>query len=123
MDYVNGGPCQLLKKDPTLKIKAKSLKQLKALKYRDLIDNKLNYLKPDSPTRTVSYSGSWLYYLNKYIANILKTYVIDKSSNAKNSTTFSNHTINVPIEDDEVVVSFDVLVHKHSYNSYLKHKN
>ena len=58
MDYVNGGPYHLLKKDPTLKIKAKSLKQLKALKYRDLIDNKLNYLKPDSPTRTVSYSGS-----------------------------------------------------------------
>ena len=54
------------------------------------------------------YSGSPLYNLNKYIANILKAYVRDENNNAKNSTTFSNYIRNVPIEDDEIMVSFDV---------------
>ena len=41
MDHINNGPYQLLKKDPTTKIKTKTLKQLKVLYY---------YLKPtDSP--------------------------------------------------------------------------
>ena len=53
----------------------------------------------------VSYSGALLY---KYMANILKSYVKDENNNAKNSTTFSNYTRNVPIEDDEVMVLFDV---------------
>ena len=51
MDHINNGPYQLLTKDPTIKIKAKTLKQLKALKYSLFIDSKLHYyLKPtDSP--------------------------------------------------------------------------
>ena len=56
----------------------------------------------------VSYSGSPLYNLNKYLANILKAYVKDKNNNNKNSTTFSNYIRNVPIEDDKIMVSFDV---------------
>ena len=56
----------------------------------------------------VSYSGSPLYNLNKCMANILKAYVKDENNNAKNSTTFSNYIRNVPIEDDEIMVSFDV---------------
>ena len=44
-----------------------------------------------------------LYNLNKYIANTLK----DENNITKNSTTFSNYIKNVPIEDDEVMVSFD----------------
>ena len=127
MDHINNGPYQLLKKDPTTKIKAKTLKQLKVLKDNEFIDNKLYYyLKPtDSPAPRfygqpkihkpgvpippiVSYSGSPLYNLNKYIANILKTYVKHENNNAKNSTTFSNYIRNVPIEDDEIMVSFDV---------------
>ena len=127
MDHINNGPYQLLKKDPTTKIKAKTLKQLKVLKDNELIDNKLYYyLKPtDSPAPRfygqskihkpgvpirpiVSYSASPLYNLNKYIANILKTYVKHKNNNAKNSTVFSNYIRNVPIEDDEIMVSFDV---------------
>ena len=65
--------------------------------------------KPGVPIRPiVSYSGSPLYNLNKYIANILKAYVRDENNNAKNSTTFSNYIRNVPIEDDEIMVSFDV---------------
>ena len=65
--------------------------------------------KPGVPIRPiVSYSGSLLYNLNKYIANILKAYVRDVNNNAENSTTFSNYIRNVLIEDDEVMVSFDV---------------
>ena len=127
MDHINNGPYQLLKKDPTTIIKAKTLKQLKVLKNNKFIDNKLYYyLKPtDSPAPRfygqpkihkpvvpirpiVSYSGSPLYNLNKYIANILKTYVKHENNNAKNSTTFSNYIQNVPIEDGEIMVSFDV---------------
>ena len=51
-----------------------------------------------------------MYSLNKYIANILeaKKTVKDENNNAKNSTTFSNYIRNVSIEDDEIMVSFDV---------------
>ena len=31
-----------------------------------------------------------------------------QKKNTKNSTTFSNYIRNVPIEDDEIMVSFDV---------------
>ena len=34
--------------------------------------------------------------------------VRDENNNAKNSTTFSHYIRNVPIEDDEIRVSFDV---------------
>ena len=103
------------------------LPKLKVLKDNELIDNKLYYhLKPtDSPTPRLygqpkihkpgvpnrpifSYSGSPLYNLNKYIANIIKAYIKDENNNAKNFTTFSNYIRNVPIEDDEIMVSFDV---------------
>ena len=116
MDHINNGPYQLLKKDPTNKIKTKTLKQLKVLKDNEFIDNKLYYyLKPaDSPAPRfygqpkihkpgipirpiVSYSGSPLYNLNKYIANILKAYIRDENNKAKNSTTFSNYIRSVPI--------------------------
>ena len=65
--------------------------------------------KPGVPIRSiVSYSGSPLYNLNKYIANILKAYVQDENDNAKNYTKFSNYIRNVSIEDDEIMVSFGV---------------
>ena len=48
MDHINSGPCQLLKKDPTTKIEAKTMKQLKVLKDNQFTDNKLYYyLKPN----------------------------------------------------------------------------
>ena len=102
------------------------MKQLKALKDNDFIDNKLYYYlkptvllaptfygqpkihKPGVPIRPiVSYSGSMFYNLNKYIVNILKAYVKHGNYNAKNSSTFSNYIINVPI-DKEKTVSFNV---------------
>ena len=120
MDHINNGPYHLLKKDPTTKIKSKILKQLKVLKDNEFIDNKLYYyLKPtDLPAPRfygqpkihkpgvfirpiVSYSGS-------YIANILKAYLKDENNNAENSTMFSNYIRNVPIEDDEIMVAFDI---------------
>ena len=116
MDHRNDGPYQLLKKDPTTKIITKILKQLKVLKENEFTDHKLYYyLKPtDSPVPRfygqpkihksgvpvcpiVSYSGSPLYNLNKYIAKILKAYVQDENNNATNSTTFFNYIRNVPI--------------------------
>ena len=123
MDHINNGPYQLLKKNPTTQIKTKTLKQLQVLKNNKFIDNKLYYyLKPtDLPvprfygqpkihkpgvpiSPIVSYTGSLLYNLNKYVANIFK----DENNNAKNSATFSKYIGNVPIEDDEIMVSFDV---------------
>ena len=41
MEHLSNGSYQLLKKDPTIKIKTKTLKQLKALKKNEFIDNKL----------------------------------------------------------------------------------
>ena len=96
------------------------------LKDHEFIDNKLYYLKPNAlpaprfygqpkihkpgaPIHPiVSYSGSPLYNPNKYIANILKAYVKDENNNAKNSTTLSNYIRNVSIEDDKIMLSFDV---------------
>ena len=43
MDHINNGPYQLLKKDPTTKIKTKTLKQLKVVKDNEFIDTKLYY--------------------------------------------------------------------------------
>ena len=117
-----------LKKNLTTKIKAKTLKQLNILKDNEFIDNKLDYClkstdsatprfygqpkmhKPGVPIRPiVSYNGSPMYNLNKYIANIFKGYVKDENNNVKNSTTFYNYIKNVPIEDDETMESFDVI--------------
>ena len=41
MDHINNGPNQLLRKDPTAKIKVKTSKKLKVLKDNGFIDNKL----------------------------------------------------------------------------------
>ena len=43
-------------------------------------------------------------YLNIYIANIIK----DENNMTKNSTTFPNYIRNVPIKDDEIMLSFEV---------------
>ena len=46
-----------------------------------------------------------MYNLDKYIANILKGYVKDENDDGKNST---NYIKNVPIEENEIVVLFNV---------------
>ena len=94
MDHKKNGPYKLLKRVPTTKIKATTVKKLKVLKDREFIDNKLfYYLKPtDSPAPRfhgqpkihkpgipirpfVSYSGSSMYKLNKYIAKTNANYI------------------------------------------------
>ena len=56
----------------------------------------------------VSFSGSPLYHLNKYVVNILKG-VKNENNNSKNSTTFSNCIRSIPMEDDKIMVLFDVI--------------
>ena len=110
MDHANNDPYQLLKKDPTTKIKTKILKQLKVLKTNKFIDNKLYYYLKHTASPAprfygepkiyklgisirpiVSHSGSPLYNLDKYIAKILKAYVNDENNNSKNCATFPHH--------------------------------
>ena len=65
--------------------------------------------KPEVPILPiVSYSGSPLYNLDKYIANILKTYAKCENNIAENFIKFSNYIRDAPIEDNEIMVSFDV---------------
>ena len=115
------------KKDPTTKLKAKTLKQLKVLQDTEFIDDKLHYYlkstdssaprlygqtkihKPGVPIRSVaSQSGSPLYSLNKYIGNILKAYVKDENNIVNNSTMISDYIRNVPSKDDETMVSIGI---------------
>ena len=50
-----------------------------------------------------------MYNLNSiYIANIQKGYVKDENNNAKNSTTLYSYVRNVLIENDKIMVSFDI---------------
>ena len=56
----------------------------------------------------VSYSCSTLHSLNKYIDNILKPDVKYENNRVKSPTTFSNYIRNVPVENDNIMVSFDV---------------
>ena len=49
-----------------------------------------------------------MYNLDKYIANILKGNVKDENNDGNNSTTFFNYIKNVPIEENEIVVLFNV---------------
>ena len=47
-------------------------------------------------------------HINNDPYQLLKKDVQDENNNAKNSTMFSNYVRNVLIEDDEIMVSFDV---------------
>ena len=49
-----------------------------------------------------------LYNLNKYMANILKAEMSKMKIRTPRIMLFSNYIKNVPIEDDDIVVSFDV---------------
>ena len=56
----------------------------------------------------VSYSGSALFNLSKYIANILKPYTLLNTQHCKNSKEFSEFIRAHTMEEDEIMVSFDV---------------
>ena len=57
VDHINKGPYQLLEKDPTTKIKAETLKQLKVLKDNKFIHNKLYYYVKPADSRAPRFSG------------------------------------------------------------------
>ena len=90
MDHIINGPYQSMKKDPTTKIKTKTLTHLKVLKNKELIDNKLYYYLKLSDSPAPRFYGK------------------DENNNAKNSSTFSNYIRNTPIDNDEIMVSFQV---------------
>ena len=117
MDHIKNGPYQLLKKDPTTKIKAKTLKQLKALKDNEFTDNKLHYhLKTaDLPAHrfygqpnihklgvsispVASNNGSLFYNLKKYIATMLQAQVKLKITTPRILTRFSNTSKMFPLK-------------------------
>ena len=65
--------------------------------------------KPTIPIRPiVSYTGTPLYNLSKYVADILTTYTKNPDKHTENSKQFSEYIRNVTIEEDEKLVSFDV---------------
>ena len=138
MDYINNGRYHWFNKDPTTKIKAKTLKQLKAQKDNESIDQKLYYyLKPaDSPPPyfygqmkihkpeihirpIVSYSDSPLYSPNKYMANILKAYAKDENNIAENSIMLRQKCSHWKWRNNGIIWGH-FLVHKHSSSWYVK---
>ena len=56
----------------------------------------------------VSYTGTPLYEVSKYIAEILKPYGKQKEQHTNNSKLFSTFICQQTIEPDEIMVSFDV---------------
>ena len=65
--------------------------------------------KPGVPIRPiVSYSSFLLYNVHKYVASILKAYVKDEDTKARNFNTFLNYIRNVAMEGKEIMVSFGV---------------
>ena len=125
-DYLDSGPYIKLQKDPTERIKREARTKLAILRDNGTIDQSLYFkLKPtDSqalifyglpkihkasiPVRPiVSYSGSPLFNLSKYIANILKPYTLLNKQHYKNSKEFSEFIRAHTIEEHEIMVSFD----------------
>ena len=126
-DHINNGPYEHVKKDPTKKIKEECRVILSGLEKDKVIDRKLYWkLKPtDSPAPRfyglpkihkpgvpirpiVSYTGTPLYNVSKYIADILKTYIEKEGRHSENSKVFSEYVRTLTVEEDEVLVSFDV---------------
>ena len=65
--------------------------------------------KPETPIRPiVSYTGTPLYNLSKHVAEILKTYLDKEGRNSMNSKVFSEYVRTLTIDEDEILVSFDV---------------
>ena len=106
-DHLDGGPYIKLQKDPTERMKRERRTKLAILRDNGTIDQSLYFkLKPtDSqaprvpkihkaniPVRPiVSYSGSPLFNLSKYIANILKPYILYSTNNtARTPKNFPN---------------------------------
>lgn len=125
--HIDNGPYKYLKKDPTECIKREARTKLQKLKEREIIDQSLYFKlkptdspaprfyglpkihKPDIPIRPiVSYVGTPLYKLSKYIASILQHYTKSGNNHSKNSKEFSEYIRQQTVDEDEIMVSFDV---------------
>ena len=109
IDHLDSGPYIKLQKDPTEGMKREARTKLAILRDNETIDQSL-YVKLKStdsqaprfyglpkihkasiPVRPlVSYSGSPLFDVSKYIANILKPYTLLNKQHSKNSKNFPN---------------------------------
>ena len=126
-EHLTSGPYTKLKKDPTSSIVSKVTKKLIELRDNNLIEQqeyfRLNATgtqpprfyglpeihKDGTPMRPiVSYTGTPLYEMSKFIANILKLYGKLKEQHIHSSKSFSAFICQQKIETDEVMVSFDV---------------
>ena len=126
-EHLTSGPFTKLKKDSTSSIVRKLTKKLIELRDNNLIKQQEYFkLKPTgtqpprfyglpkihkvgTPTRPiVSYTGTPLYEISKYVTNILKPYGKLKEQNAHSSKSFSAFICQQKIEPDETMVSFDV---------------
>ena len=126
-DHLTNGPYEQLEKDPTDSTKKEVRVKLQELKDEKIISNSTYYrIKPtDSPIPRfygspkihkqgipirpiVSYVGSPLYDISKYLASILSHYTSTDNRHSKNSKEFSEYVRQLKIEDDEQLVSFDV---------------
>ena len=122
-EHLTSGPYTKLKKDPTSSIVSKVTKKLIELRDNNLIEQQEYFRlkatgtqpprfyglpeihKDGTPIRPiVSYTGTPLYEMSKFIANILKL----KEQHIHSSKSFSAFICQQKIETDEVMVSFDV---------------
>ena len=125
--HLTSGPHTKLKKDPTSSIVSNVTKKLIELRDNNLIEQQEYFkLKPTgtqpprfyglpkihkdgTPMRPiVSFTGTPLYEISKYIANILRPYGKLKEQHTSSSKYFSTFICQQKIEPDEIMVSFDV---------------
>ena len=126
-EHLENGPYIKTKKDPTSSVVSQITRKLSVLRDNKLIDQQ-QYLKlkptGSQPPRfyglpkihkdgipvrlIVSYTGTPLYEVLKYIAEILKPYGKQKEQHTNNSKSFSTFICQQTIEPDEIMVSFDV---------------
>ena len=125
-EHLENGPYIKIKKDPTSSVVSQIIK-LSVLRDNKLIDQQ-QYLKlkpkGSQPPRfyglpkihkdripvhpIVSYTGTPLYEVPKYIAEILKPYGKQKEQHTNNSKSFSTFICQQTIEPAEIMVSFNV---------------
>ncbi|XP_075157770.1 uncharacterized protein LOC142231037 [Haematobia irritans] len=117
-----------LKRDPTSTLQTKNNKLVEKLFRMNIIDTneKLKLIcktanapriyglpkihKEGVPVRPICSSiNSPSYELSKYIVNILKNLTKDSKYNVKDAIEFKNKTSNIKIEDNETMISFDVV--------------
>ncbi|XP_058983463.1 uncharacterized protein LOC131804504 [Musca domestica] len=117
-----------VRKDPTTGLQEKNNKLVTKLFELKLIDEKVKYNlinrtsippkiyglpkihKEGTPLRPIcSFTNSPTYELSRYISKILKVLTVDSKYNIKDAIDFKSRINNQHIEDDEILISFDVI--------------